>query len=152
MASALTGWLERGIAEHALDADEIATAQVALERADAFAGERPTPCHGDFRPRNWILGPGGVWRGTVDFEHMRWDLPLTDIGIWWDRIPFIRPDLREAFMAGYGACLDGPRKTQMQVIRVLAALARIVAGRASGRRGIEAGGCMVLRRLAQDLR
>ena len=62
------------------------------------------PCHRDFDPRNWLVerGPPIVVR-LIDFEHARLDLALADLtrlrGTVWPK----RPDLEDAFYAGYGA-------------------------------------------------
>ena len=151
MASALTVWLEQGIAQRALDALEIEVARAALDGVEVFADQQPTVCHGDFRPRNWIIGRGGEWLGVVDFEHMRWDLPMVDIGLWWDRIPATRRDLGDALLAGYGIGLEHPWKEQLHIVRVFAALARIIGGSRSGHRDVEKTGRLAIHKIAGDV-
>jgi Phosphotransferase enzyme family len=59
------------------------------------------PCHLDFQPRNWLTGsPGGV--SVIDFEHARIDLPARDLVRLRFRTWPGRPDLRDAFLGGYG--------------------------------------------------
>lgn len=62
------------------------------------------PCHGDFTPRNW-LADGGTVR-LIDFEWARLDTPLADLTRLHLTIWHGRPDLREAFLDGYGCHLD----------------------------------------------
>jgi aminoglycoside phosphotransferase (APT) family kinase protein len=59
------------------------------------------PCHLDFQPRNWLIGsPGDV--SVIDFEHARIDLPARDLVRLRFRTWPGRPDLRDAFLDGYG--------------------------------------------------
>ena len=59
------------------------------------------PCHLDFQPRNWLIGsPGDV--SVIDFEHARIDLPARDLVRLRFRTWPGRPDLRDAFLGGYG--------------------------------------------------
>ncbi|HEY2265353.1 MAG TPA: NUDIX domain-containing protein [Streptosporangiaceae bacterium] len=63
------------------------------------------PCHLDFQPRNWLIGrQGGV--SVVDFEHARIDLPARDLVCLRFRLWPGRPDLRDAFLDGYGGPLS----------------------------------------------
>jgi Ser/Thr protein kinase RdoA (MazF antagonist) len=63
------------------------------------------PCHLDFQPRNWLIGsPGDV--SVIDFEHARIDLPARDLVRLRFRTWPGRPDLRYAFLDGYGRPLS----------------------------------------------
>ena len=63
------------------------------------------PCHLDFQPRNWLIGrPGDV--SIVDFEHARIDLPARDLVRLRFRTWLRRPELRDAFLNGYGRPLS----------------------------------------------
>jgi hypothetical protein len=58
------------------------------------------PCHHDYTPRNWLVLDGALY--VIDFEWCSLDAPVADLarlhmGIWANR-----PDLREAFLDGYG--------------------------------------------------
>ncbi len=149
VASSLEDWLARAVAGNLLGPTEIETARRALAAsASLFAGETPAACHGDYRPRNWLVGPDGEWRGVIDFEHARWDLKASDLGYWWDRGGWSeRPDLRAAFLAGYGR-LTRRERQQIRVVRILGALGRINWGQASGDWRTLERGRKVLRQLA----
>jgi hypothetical protein len=67
----------------------------------------------------------GVWRGVVDFEHVRWDVRAADFSHWWDLYTADRPDLAQAFFEGYGQAPDGRLGRQLLVVRTLNALSRI---------------------------
>lgn len=150
VASCLEDWLSRAMAANLLSASELETAKSALAGASLFAGEPPVACHGDYRPRNWLVGPDGAWRGVIDFEHARWDLKINDLGYWWDRGGWSeRADLRAAFLAGYGR-LTGRERQQLRIVRILGALGRIRWGQATGdMRALELGR-KVLHQLASD--
>ena len=58
------------------------------------------PCHHDFTPRNWLVRHGALY--VIDFEWSGLDARVADLarlhlGVWASR-----PDLREAFLDGYG--------------------------------------------------
>jgi Ser/Thr protein kinase RdoA (MazF antagonist) len=58
------------------------------------------PCHHDYTPRNWLVGKGALH--VIDFEWSGLDARVADfarlhLGIWASR-----PDLRNAFLEGYG--------------------------------------------------
>jgi Ser/Thr protein kinase RdoA (MazF antagonist) len=78
----------------------LALARREVARLDGYACPGRVPCHRDYTPRNWLVGDGVQY--VIDFEWARLDVWISDlarlhIGIWADR-----PDLRDAFMAGYG--------------------------------------------------
>jgi thiamine kinase-like enzyme len=58
------------------------------------------PCHHDYTPRNWLVRDGRL--NVIDFEWSGLDARVADfarlhLGVW-----ATRPDLREAFLEGYG--------------------------------------------------
>ena len=82
---------------------DVARAEVA--RLTGIPAPVQVPCHHDYTPRNWLVHGDAVY--VFDFEWSgpdAWvaDLARLHLGIW----P-TRPDLREAFLQGYGRHL-GP--------------------------------------------
>jgi Ser/Thr protein kinase RdoA (MazF antagonist) len=148
MRTSLEYWFFRGLHTQILTPKEIKTVERALERVDIFADERSIACHGDYQPRNWIVGMDGIWCGVIDFEHARWDLKMSDLGYWWDRGPRERPDLKGAFLQGYGE-LNERESEQLNVIRILGATGRIIWGREYGDDSTEQLGHEVLEQLAE---
>ena len=76
------------------------------------------PCHRDYTPRNWLVKDGVQY--VIDFEHARLDVWLADLarlhlGIWPDR-----PDLKEAFLAGYGRQLSDTDHAILQGVALTA--------------------------------
>lgn len=58
------------------------------------------PCHHDYTPRNWLVHDGALY--VIDFEWSGLDARVADfarlhLGVW-----ATRPDLRAAFLGGYG--------------------------------------------------
>jgi Ser/Thr protein kinase RdoA (MazF antagonist) len=85
------------------------------------------PCHRDYTPRNWLVKDGVQY--VIDFEHARLDVWLADLarlhlGIWPDR-----PDLKEAFLAGYGRQLSETDHAILQGVAALTATWLIVKAR-----------------------
>jgi Ser/Thr protein kinase RdoA (MazF antagonist) len=85
------------------------------------------PCHRDYTPRNWLVKDGVQY--AIDFEHARLDVWLADLarlhlGIWPDR-----PDLKEAFLAGYGRQLSDTDHAILQGVAALTATWLVVKAR-----------------------
>jgi len=121
--------IQRCLRAGVLSCDEEAFARACLAAGvDAFAGEKAVPCHRDYGPRNWIVTrDDGVWRGVIDFEHARWDVRARELCRWWDREFLGRPNLVDAFFAGYSSG-ERPRDTllaQIQTMRLINALGGI---------------------------
>lgn len=68
----------------------------------ALRGSARVPCHRDYTPDNWLADQSGAWVGVVDFEHARPDHPLADLARLAAYVWPGRPDLRAAFLDGYG--------------------------------------------------
>ena len=96
----------------------------ALQQATAPDG---VPCHLDFQPRNWLLGPAADLY-LVDFEHARADIALRDLVRLRFRVWPGRPDLKDAFLNGYGRELTGPDTETLQHLGALDALTAVAKG------------------------
>ncbi|MEV6211563.1 aminoglycoside phosphotransferase family protein [Kitasatospora sp. NPDC051914] len=74
----------------------------------------PARCHGDFGPRNWIVqrhGDGRLSVGVVDFERSQIEEPVRrDLMRVMLQLTPHRPDLRTAFLAGYGRDLTAEER------------------------------------------
>jgi Phosphotransferase enzyme family len=85
------------------------------------------PCHRDYTPRNWLARDGVQY--VIDFEHARLDVWLADLawlhlGIWPDR-----PDLKDAFLAGYSRQLSDTDHAILQDLAALTATWLVVKAR-----------------------
>ncbi|TQS41812.1 aminoglycoside phosphotransferase family protein [Cryptosporangium phraense] len=100
-------WLNRG--RDVITAAEIADVRAHLHALTELAPIEAVPCHLDFMPRNLLVRPGGGV-AVIDFEHSRYDLAARDVVRLADRVWPERPDLEEAFLAGYGALDERDRE------------------------------------------
>jgi Ser/Thr protein kinase RdoA (MazF antagonist) len=111
-SEAFPGWhgmvrqrLERwiGRAEGWLDGGEVDSARAEVEAAEGLT-PRLVPAHWDWQPRNWLVEGDALY--AIDFEHLRPDSWIADLQkLWWNEWRD-HPELRVAFLAGYGATLD----------------------------------------------
>ena len=144
--------LERAQRGKYLTHDEIATVQAAVDLTPAFKGERPVPCHRDYCPANWLVSRDGRWAGVFDLEFSGWDVRVADFTRDPDWAWIRRPDLLEAFFAGYGRPFSPKEKLQLLVGHTEYALGAIIWGRESRYFGFEREGHEALARLNRLLR
>ncbi len=93
------------------------------------------PCHGDYTPRNWLAADGTV--RVIDFEWARLNAPQADLarlhlGVWHGR-----PDLRAAFMDGYGHQLDDTGSAALRGCSAVLAVWLVVKAHQSGQPSFE---------------
>ena len=135
-------WLARA---RGLVEDEVrAWVAEAAERLAQIDAAR-VPCHRDFSPRNWLWD--GERLGVIDFEHARADWWLHDLDRLEARCFGEHPELREAFLRGYGR---RPSDAELALARALAtvqALSTIVWARSHGDREFEREGWARMQRL-----
>jgi len=110
-----------------VSAADLGNTTVHLAALQQAADPHGVPCHLDFQPRNWLLGPAADLY-LVDFEHARTDLPLRDLVRLRFRVWPGRPNLREAFLNGYGRDLTGADIETLQHFGALDALTAIARG------------------------
>ena len=146
----LDNWVERGIRVGCLSDNELSIVRAARGLIPAFAGERPTPCHRDYCPANWMV-QDGIWTGVIDFEFAYWDVRAADFSRYpdWDWIS--RPDLAQAFFDGYGHSFTPEEEQQRLVAHVQYALGAIVWGQESAYYGFAEEGRQALKRLGELL-
>ena len=107
------------------------------------------PCHLDFQPRNWLIGsPGDV--SVIDFEHARIDLPARDLVRLRFRTWPGRPDLRDAFLGGYGRSLSPAEDRLTWHLGALDALTALARGHENADPELVAIGRDTLRQLRKE--
>ncbi|WP_411147047.1 aminoglycoside phosphotransferase family protein [Streptomyces sp. x-80] len=109
--------LER-IAEHLTDAQRALVQRVTRELPQ-LAERLPTVFrHGDYSPRNWLWDDENGTHSLIDFEKSGHGIAVEDLvwlcGALWPT----RPDLKRAFLTGYGRKLSS---TEQQVLLLLTA-------------------------------
>jgi len=111
-----------------MSAAELGSARAHLAALQQTVDPDGVPCHLDFQPRNWLLGPASEDLYLVDFEHARTDLPLRDLVRLRFRVWPARPDLKDAFLNGYGRDLTGSDTETLQHLGALDALTAVAKG------------------------
>jgi tRNA A-37 threonylcarbamoyl transferase component Bud32 len=106
---------------------DLAFAQAEIETLSGLPCPGQVPCHRDYTPRNWLVNDGVQY--VIDFEHARLDVWLADLarlhlGIWPDR-----PDLKKAFLDGYGRQLSDTDHAILQGVAALTATWLVVKAR-----------------------
>ncbi len=137
-------WIGR--ARPFLSAADLGNAGAHLAVLQRAVDPQGVPCHLDFQPRNWLLGPDADLY-LVDFEHARTDLPLRDLVRLRFRAWPGRPDLKDAFLNGYGRDLTGSDTEMLQHLGALDALTAIARGHQTGNAYLIESGRLTLRQL-----
>jgi hypothetical protein len=119
-----------GRARPFINAADLGNASAHLAALQQATDPDGVPCHLDFQPRNWLLGPAADLY-LVDFEHARTDIALRDLVRLRFRVWPGRPDLKDAFLNGYGRDLTGSDTETLQHLGALDALTAIARGRQS---------------------
>ena len=85
------------------------------------------PCHRDYTARNWLADGNRFY--VIDFEHAHPDLWLYDLERLWAELWPERPDLRAAFLNGYGRDLTEEEEGVLERVAAHGALSTIVWAR-----------------------
>jgi hypothetical protein len=106
---------------------ELDRARGAVAALEALPCPDLVPCHRDYTPRNWLIGGGVLY--VIDFELSGLDARISDLarlhlGLWANR-----PDLREAFLSGYGPQLSGADRQMLRGCAVLTAVWLLIKAR-----------------------
>lgn len=122
-----------------LNKEMVKTVQRAMTQSNLFGDERPTACHRDFCPPNWLV-KGGLLCGVIDYEFSHWDCWTADFSRYpsWDWIT--RPELLDAQLGGYGRRVTAVERKQLWVAQVLYAVGAVVWGMQNSYRGFAADG------------
>jgi len=123
------------LASAVLGPRELAVARAEVETLIGLRCPGQVPCHRDYTPRNWVVARTA--QSVIDFELARLDVWLADLsrlhlGIWGTR-----PDLRDAFLTGYGRELTSTDRVILQGCAVLMAIWLLVKAREIGQRSLE---------------
>lgn len=123
-----------------------------LSRVGERLAEMPplllVPCHFDFTQRNWVLCADGRL-GVIDFSGCDLGMVAEDFSRLANREWTQNPDLRDAFLEGYGRELDELELDQVECCTALAALSALTRGTGTGNRAILAPSIRTLRELAK---
>jgi Phosphotransferase enzyme family len=143
-ARKLETWIGRG--QDLLTADEIAFARQQVAPLATAGPVQVVPVHMDNQPRNWIVGDGGQV-SLIDFGACKRDTWIRDMSRMYFQQWDGRPDLREAYYAGYGR---DPGPADLMLLRCYLAysgLSTVVWAHEHGDPGFAAHGHAILARL-----
>jgi Ser/Thr protein kinase RdoA (MazF antagonist) len=126
---------------------QLDAARTEIARLINLPAPAQVPCHHDYTPRNWIVHRGGVC--VIDFEWSgpdAWvaDLARLHLGIW----P-TRPDLREAFLQGYGRHLGDADRAALHGCAVLTGVWLLSKAHETGQASFEDASRKALLRLIE---
>jgi len=88
--------------------------------------------HGDFQPRNWLWAEETGRVALIDFETLAIGFGLEDFGWLFATTWQPRPDLRAAFLDGYGAPLQPVEEIFLAAYTVLGSLEHVAGGLRTG--------------------
>jgi aminoglycoside/choline kinase family phosphotransferase len=120
----LRTWIARARAGLVHQAEVSVVTQV-VARLGTLPSVSGVPCHRDWQPRNWMVDDDGEVR-VIDFEHARvapWTDDLTRLS--WNEWRG-RPELRRAFLHGYGRLLSKVDMVLLDASSAIGHLATIV--------------------------
>lgn len=118
-------------------------------RLDQMTGLSVVTCHLDYTQRNWVVDDGGRL-GVIDFSTCGGAPVAEDLSRLAHRQWTTRPDLRDAFFAGYGRALDDDERAQLECSTALAALSDLASASALGRQALVAPAQRTLRHLREN--
>lgn len=146
VASRAGYWADR--TSHLLSPQEQTLIDMHLAALAACDIPLAVPCHLDFQPRNWVVSQIGTLQ-LVDFEHARTDIAARDLVRLQFRAWATRPDLRDAFFAGYGRHLTEQEQQLTRHLGALDVLSALGRGNDTGDTGLIALGRSTLDQLRE---
>jgi hypothetical protein len=143
----LESWTDQ--AAGLLDAAELDFARGSLRALEGIPAPARVPCHLDYTPRNWLISDAGRVH-VIDFEWVTPEVWVNDLarlyyGYWRGR-----PDLRAAFLDGYGRTPTDDELAIMRGSYALSAVWMIVWAHEHGELAFETGLRDNLRTLRQE--
>jgi Ser/Thr protein kinase RdoA (MazF antagonist) len=88
----------------------------------ALRAMKRVPCHRDYTGRNWL------WHEklyVIDFEHSRPDVWLFDLEKLWSEVWPNQPELKEAFISGYGHTITSEEEELLNGYTLLSCMTKI---------------------------
>lgn len=108
-----------------LTTPEVEFARSQIARLPTSPATLMVPCHMDNQPRNWIIGEHGEC-GVIDFGHAERQPWIVDVNRLCTRQWRGKPELADAFFAGYGREPSEDDRRLLAAYLVFAALSTIV--------------------------
>lgn len=114
--------------EHLTDAQRALVQEVARELPD-LADDLPLVYrHGDYSPRNWLWDAEHGTHGVIDFEKSQHGIAVEDLVWLYGALWPTRPDLKAAFLAGYGRALSDAEARALHLLTARLAVSYLTTG------------------------
>lgn len=140
----LDSWIERG--RDLLSDDDVEFVRARVGPLPGFGAVPTVPCHMDNQPRNWLVGDTGMV-SMIDFGGCRRDVWIRDLQRMYFQQWRGRPDLRDAFYAGYGRTPSADDLAMLRCYLAHSALSTVVWAHEFGDAEFEQHGRSILAEL-----
>ncbi|MFB7675405.1 aminoglycoside phosphotransferase family protein [Kitasatospora purpeofusca] len=131
-----------------LAADRLALVRAASEELVGLAEQLPLVCrHGDYETRNWLYDEETGRHGLIDFAMTRRGVAAAEFVWLFGALWPLRPELREAYFAGYGRPLTAEEERLLWLLTVRRGVSYLHHGLVDGREDLVARGRLVLDRM-----
>ncbi|CAN3979428.1 aminoglycoside phosphotransferase family protein [Kitasatospora purpeofusca] len=136
-----------------LGADRLALVRAASEELVGLAEQLPSVYrHGDYETRNWLYDGETGRHGLIDFAMARRGVAAAEFVWLFGAVWPLRPELREAYFAGYGRPLTAEEERLLKLLTVRRAVSYLHHGLVDGREDLVARGHLVLDRMVAHRR
>ncbi|WP_328957769.1 aminoglycoside phosphotransferase family protein [Kitasatospora purpeofusca] len=131
-----------------LAADRLALVEAASKELVGLADQLPLVYrHGDYETRNWLYDEETGRHGLIDFAMARRGVAAAEFVWLFGALWPLRPDLREAYFAGYGRPLTAEEDRLLHLLTVRLGVSYLHNGLVEGREDLVARGRLALDRM-----
>lgn len=139
-------------AEH-LNAEQRALVEAASRELPELAGQLPLVYqHGDYSTRNWLWDAENGHHGLIDFAMAHHGNAVEEFVWLCGAVWATRPDLKAAYLAGYGRPLSGTEERLLRLLTVRLGVSYLNTGLAKQRGDLVERGHLVLDRMTHEYR
>jgi Ser/Thr protein kinase RdoA (MazF antagonist) len=115
-------------AEHLTDAQRALVQEVSRDLPGLAESLPLVFRHGDYSPRNWLWDTERGTHGLIDFEKAAHGLAVEDLVWLYGAVWPTRPDLKTAFLTGYGRELSGTEQRALPLLTARLAVSYLNTG------------------------
>ncbi|MGQ0777706.1 MAG: aminoglycoside phosphotransferase family protein [Pseudonocardiales bacterium] len=139
-------------AEH-LNAEQRALVQAASREPPELAEQLPLVYqHGDYSTRNWLWDAGSGHHGLIDFAMAHHGNAVEEFVWLCGAVWATRPDLKAAYLAGYGRPLSGTEEWLLRLLTVRLGVSYLTTGLVKQRVDLVERGHLILDRMTDECR
>ncbi|MFB7597620.1 aminoglycoside phosphotransferase family protein [Streptomyces sp. NPDC056160] len=135
-----------------LSADQLSLIEAASTELPGLAERLPLVYrHGDYETRNWLFDEDSGRHGLIDFAMARYGVAAAEFRWLFGAVWSVRPQLREAYFAGYGRPLTADEDRLLHLLTVRLGASYLRNGLAKDHEELVARGRLILDRMAAHL-